>query len=168
MDATSPPARTGEQVSLKPLLDKLEPMAMMEDGGVQKALIAMRVLTHKAETDATTGLALASVAGGVKLIMQTALLHPEPALRTGAAGLLALCVGHNDTAFVEACLGQGGASLPAALVRLCHEEDRRAKPDDGGEEPVDVRALKLANATMPRSRAVGQRARPPLTRPATR
>lgn len=123
-------------MSLKPLLDKLEPFAMMEEGGTQKAFIAMRVLGTKAESDTATAAALAQQPGGIKLLMQTALLHPEPQMRVGATSILATCVGQGDKAFITQCLDQGGASLPAALVRLCHEEDRKVKSEER-EEAVD-------------------------------
>ena len=48
-------ARRGPSQNMLPsLLEKLEPMAMMADNGVQKARIAMRVLRQKAETESSS------------------------------------------------------------------------------------------------------------------
>ena len=120
----------------QPLLDKLEPMAMMEDGGVKKALISLNVLKEKA-ADAATAAGIAACKGGVKILMQTSLLHPEPAIRLGAIEVLAACVAHNDAAFLDEAINKGAASLPAALMRLCSEEDRKAKPAEQGGEAID-------------------------------
>ena len=74
------------------------------------------------------------------ILLQTALLHPVPELREGAIVTILGCVQRDagaDSAFVAEALEQ---QLPVALVRLCSEQDRRAKREenaapapDGGE-----------------------------------
>jgi hypothetical protein len=41
--------------SVAPLLQKLDPMTMMEDGGLQRASIAIKLLAQKAATDPSLG-----------------------------------------------------------------------------------------------------------------
>jgi hypothetical protein len=116
------------------LLGRLEPMAMMEENGLNKAQISLRVLADKAKADAGTPGAIAASPDGVKLLLQTALLHPEPTCRAGAVEVLTACVVSDDAAFLAAALDRGPASLPAALVRLCAEADRRCRPVAASEE----------------------------------
>ena len=47
-----------------PLLEKLEPMAMMEEGGLQRASIAIKLLAHKSATDPSVGGGILVVAPG--------------------------------------------------------------------------------------------------------
>lgn len=115
---------------VSPLLEKLDPRSMMEDDGLQKANIAIKLLAQKVTTDATTASAIAE-ANGVLILLQTALLHPVPELREGAITVIAGCVRCADNAsFMEMALEK---NLPAALVRLCSEQDRRAKKSHGDE-----------------------------------
>ena len=107
---------------LRGLLDKLEPMAMMEDGGMQKASIAIEVLVQKA-ADPPTASGIVD-AGGVKLLIQTMLLHPAPALRHGAARVLTTCIEGADSIFLQRACDD---NLPGALVRVLAENDRRVK-----------------------------------------
>ena len=110
--------------SLAPLLQKLDPERMMEDGGLARATIAIKILAQKATTEPSTGGAIVE-AGGMRIILQTALLHPVPALREGAIVAVLGCLQSADSAaFVADSLHQ---QLPVALVRLCSELDRRAK-----------------------------------------
>ena len=82
------------------------------------------------------------------ILLQTALLHPVPELREGAIVTILGCVQRADgadSAFVAEALDQ---HLPVALVRLCSEQDRRAKreekaapaPDGGEAAPADAAA----------------------------
>ena len=120
------------------LLAKLDPASMMEVGGLGKARIAINLLCKASESEpAAAAGGIAAVADGVKVLMQTALLHPEPSLREGAVSVLACCCACNDESFIASALGGGPASLPAALVRLCAEQDRKAKPETEGDEAID-------------------------------
>ena len=103
------------------LLQKLEPMAMIEEGGLQRASIAIKLLAHKSATDPSVGGGILE-ARGVRILLQTALLHPVPELREGAIVTILGCVQRAegaDSAFVAEALSQ---QLPAALVRLCSEQ----------------------------------------------
>ena len=92
--------------SLAPLLQKLDPMTMMEDGGLQRASIAIKILAQKAASDPNVGGAIVE-AGGMRILLQTALLHPVPELREGAAVTILGCVQSADsTAFVAEALDQ--------------------------------------------------------------
>ena len=120
---------------LQGLLDKLSPMSMMAEDGLQKATLAAKLLNDKAD-DPSTAAGIAE-ANGVLILLQTALLHPVPALREAATSVVTKCVKTNDAAFIEAALDK---NLPVALVRLCAEQDRRAKveePEEGGEKAHD-------------------------------
>lgn len=121
-----------------PLLQKLDPMSMMEDGGLQKATIAIKLLGEKVKTDASTTAGIVE-ADGVLILLQTALLHPVPELREGAIVVIAGCVRCADNGpFLDMALQK---NLPAALVRLCSEQDRRAKrPDSGEGDPGEEKA----------------------------
>ena len=55
-----------------PLLEKLEPMAMMEEGGLQRASIAIKLLAHKSATDPSVGGGILE-ARGVRILLQEAL-----------------------------------------------------------------------------------------------
>ena len=132
-----------EKDAYKSLLARLDPMSMMEENGLKRAHIAMGVLRQKASSEDTCAATIAAVGDGVKVLLQTALLHPEPALREGAAAVLAACVAQNNRTFLDASLDRGPASLPAALVRMCAEQDRAVKPadateDDDGDRPAAV------------------------------
>ena len=128
--------------AVQSLLEKLEPMAMMEEGGLKKAMLAASLLCEKARQDPETPSNIASV-NGVFILLQTALLHPEPKLRTDATTVLGLCVESKDKSFLESAMEK---NLVIALVRLCAEQDRRAKPGEadaantspGGEPPKAV------------------------------
>lgn len=123
--------------AVKALLEKLEPMALMEEDGLKKGMLALSILSEKVHNEANTPAAIAD-AEGVMILLQTALLHPEPALREGATAIVAACVTSNDTKFLEASLAK---SLPIALGRLCAEQDRKVKPTDAvksGEPPQAV------------------------------
>ena len=52
-----------------PLLEKLEPMAMMEEGGLQRASIAIKLLAHKSATDPSVGGGILE-ARGVRILLQ--------------------------------------------------------------------------------------------------
>ena len=124
----SPLARAAMQA----FLEKLEPEAMMEDGGLQKAVIALNILKERASEPSTPSEIAA--AGGVMILLQTALLHPEPALRESAATVVTRCILQGDAAFIKAAMAK---NLPIALVRMCSEQDRRAQPQDGEGPAVD-------------------------------
>jgi hypothetical protein len=103
-------------------------MAMMEDNGMEKARIAISVLEKKASQDPLAA-ALAEC-GGLRILVQTMVLHPEPALRQGACTVLSAALleqEHADDFFIAA----QAARLPQALQRVLHEEDRKAKPKEG-------------------------------------
>lgn len=120
---------------LQGLLDKLSPQSMMAEDGLQKATLAAKLLNDKAD-DPSTAAGIAE-ANGVLILLQTALLHPVPALREAATSVVTKCVNTNDAAFIDAALDK---NLPVALVRLCAEQDRRAKveePEEGGEKAHD-------------------------------
>ena len=113
-----------------PLLEKLEPMAMME-GAAAEGVHAIKLLAHKSATDPAWRRHFE--ARGVRILLQTALLHPVPELREGAIVTILGCVQRADgadSAFVTEALAQ---QLPVALVRLCAEQDRRAKREDKAE-----------------------------------
>ena len=114
---------------LKALLDCLDPMAMMEAGGDKKAAIAVGLLEKKCE-EAGAAAAIAGVRGSVRLLLQTALLHPEASLRTSATAVLRNLARQHEPAFVEAAFD---AMLPRALNRMLAESDRRVKPEQAGE-----------------------------------
>ena len=104
--------------SVAPLLQKLDPMTMMEDGGLQRASIAIKLLAQQSATDPSVGSGILE-AKGMRILLQTALLHPVPELREGAIVTILGCVQRDagaDSAFVAEALEQ---QLPVALVRLC-------------------------------------------------
>ena len=104
------------------LLAKLDPASMMEVGGLGKARIAINLLCKASESEpAAAAGGIAAVADGVKVLMQTALLHPEPSLREGAVSVLACCCACNDESFIAsrwrrpASLGGAGAAAPSRI-----------------------------------------------------
>ena len=106
------------------LLAKLDPASMMEVGGLGKARIAINLLCKASESEpAAAAGGIAAVADGVKVLMQTALLHPEPSLREGAVSVLACCCACNDESFIASALG-GGRSLSS----LGREQTPRSSP----------------------------------------
>ena len=131
---------------MKTLLSKLEPMAMMEEGGPQKAAIACNVLVSGSAAPGSAK-ALAE-ANGVRLMIQTMLLHPDPTLRQGAAVVLTRSAAQNDPDFLAVALRE---FLPAALVRVLAETDRRAKaaPSAEGGETDEAAAGKAVDPDLP-------------------
>ena len=122
-DATK--TTTDLAAELKPLLLALEPESMMKDGGLEKATAAI-VQLEKAANLMNTAAAIASVNGGVAILIQTCVLHPVPALRMHATATLAACTRANDENFAKAAIER---RLPEAMVRVLREEDRRIKKD---------------------------------------
>ena len=112
------------QNACEALLDKLDVHSLMQPGGMEKATMAARMLADGVRTPGTVA-AVASTSGGVKILIQTSLLHPDPLLRLDAISVISRCCASlSSEKFVEEALK---ANLPLALVRLCAEQDRRAK-----------------------------------------
>lgn len=120
---------------VKSLIAKLDPMAMMEDGGLQRATIAIGLLEQQAMEAGTAG-AVAQVSGAVRSLLQTALLHPEAKLRYGAVSTLLSLVKQGDARFFEVAFD---SMLTRALHRMLAEADRRVKAEGEAaeEEAVD-------------------------------
>ena len=115
--------------ALKAMFEKLSPMSMMEDNGLHKAVLALRLLETEA---AKPGSASEFVeAAGVKALVQTMVLHPVPDLRQLAVSALSACIRQDDATFLKHAVGCG---LPEALLRLLHESDRRVKAPDAVED----------------------------------
>ena len=114
---------------LKAMLEKLGPMAMMEENGERAACIAMALLEKRA-TEGPLAVELVE-AEGVKIIVQTSVLHPVPELRRQATAVIGACLAEQQPTFLEAALQ---CRVPMALLRLLNEEDRRAKPKEEPEE----------------------------------
>eukprot|EP00966_Prymnesium_polylepis_P252282 5832572-Prymnesium_polylepis.1 len=113
------------------LLQKLEPESMMQEDGLKKAHLSLTLLQKKA---AEPGLAAAiAEAAGVRILVQTCVLHPVPELRVQATSVLGACIKEADAAFLASALE---SRVPAGLLRLLREEDRRAK-QEGFDEAVD-------------------------------
>ena len=86
--------------------------------------MAAIVQLEKAANLMNTAAAIASVNGGVAILIQTCGLHPVPALRMHATATLAACTRANDENFAKAAIER---RLPEAMVRVLREEDRRIK-----------------------------------------
>lgn len=107
-------------------------MAMMQEGGEKKAAMAIGLLHQKASE---AGAAAAVVeCGGVRTLVQTAVLHPISEMRLGAAAVLTACAQQDDANFMRAGLEQ---RLPEAFLRCLHEGDRRAKPEGEESKPEE-------------------------------
>ena len=85
---------------VKSCLDKLQVQSMMAEGGLQKATIAIKLLATKA-AEGGVGEEVANSSGGVAILIQTALLHPEIALRLGAMNVLTECVKEANSSFLS-------------------------------------------------------------------
>lgn len=121
---------------LKAMLEKLEPMAMMEENGERAASIAMTLLEKRA-SEGPLAVELVE-AEGVKIIVQTSVLHPLPALRKQATAVIGACLAEQQPSFVEAALQ---CRVPMALLRLLNEEDRRVKPKEEKESEAKPEAV---------------------------
>jgi hypothetical protein len=130
--------------ALSSLLERLSPMAMMEDNGTEKARIAISVLEKKASQEPLAA-ALAEC-GGLRILVQTMVLHPEPPLRHGACTVLSAAL-HEKEHLADFLLAAQAARLPQGLQRVLNEEDRKAKPKDG-EQATDPDLL-LRRAALP-------------------
>jgi len=118
--------------ALRSLLEKLDPESMMKDGGLQKATLAIGLLEKKS---ADAGFAEeVAAAGGVQILVQTAVLHPAPTLRQSATSVLVACVKQRDPAFLKSALER---RLPEALLRLMREDARRVKAAQGIDQVAD-------------------------------
>ena len=119
------------------LLAKLDPASMMEVGGLGKARIAINLLCKASESEpAAAAGGIAAVADGVKVLMQTALLHPEPSLREGAVSVLACCCACNDESFIASALG-GGRRASRRRWCGCRRAGSQGKPETEGDEAID-------------------------------
>lgn len=130
--------------ALSSLLERLSPMAMMEDNGTEKARIAISVLEKKALQEPLAA-ALAEC-GGLRILVQTMVLHPEPPVRQGACTVLSSAL-HEKEHAADFFIAAQAARLPQALQRVLHEEDRKAKPEKG-EHATDP-DLPLRRAALP-------------------
>lgn len=119
---------------LKLLLENLDPMSMMNEGGPKKATIAIGLLESKA-AEMGTALAFTHVPGSVRLLLQTALLHPEARMRLGATTVVLRLVRQNEPAFLAAA---HESMLSKALSRMLAESDRRVKAEGEGEEEPEL------------------------------
>jgi len=126
------------------LLAKLAPMAMMEDNGTERARVAIGLLEKQA-AEGPLAQELAEC-GGLRILVQTMVLHPEATLRQGACSVLsaALHEGEHGGAFMIAAQT---AKLPQGLMRVLAEEDRKARPK-AGEKAVDP-DLPLRRVALP-------------------
>jgi hypothetical protein len=129
------------------LLEKLEPMSMMQEDGLKKATLAISLLQRKADSEPGLASEILEAKGGVMILLQTALLHPEPLLRTGATAVITACV--RNESFLEAALDK---NLPSALVRLCAEQDRRVKPQGADHQATDGETPKAIDPDLPSRR----------------
>ncbi|KAL3902929.1 MAG: hypothetical protein SGPRY_011870 [Prymnesium sp.] len=112
------------------LVAKLDPEAMVGEGGLRKAELALRLLLSKASSHPLSPELSSS---STRLLIQTAVLHPMPSLRTAATEVLGACVSEGEPSFLSCALTH---RLPAALFRLLREEDRSA-PSKGFDAPSD-------------------------------
>lgn len=129
--------------ALRAMLEKLGPMAMMEENGERAAAIAMALLEKRA-TEGPLALELIE-ADGVKIIVQTSVLHPVPDLRRQATVVLGACLAEQQPSFVEAALQN---RVPMALLRLLNEEDRRVKPKEE-QEAADAKPAAAIDPDLP-------------------
>lgn len=109
-------------------------MAMMEDMGTDRARVAISLL-EKIAAEGPVSAELVST-GGLRVLVQMMVLHPEPPLRIGACAVLSAAIlqaGDNE----EFRLAVKSARLAHGLQRVLHEDDRKAKPPEGEEQPVD-------------------------------
>ena len=114
------------------LLEKLDPESMMQEDGLKKAHLSL-VLLLKQANEGPLAAEVAAVAGGTRILVQTCVLHPVPELRQQATAVLGACIKEAVPAFLASALEN---RIPAALLRLLREEDRRAK-QEGFDKAVD-------------------------------
>ena len=124
---------------LQALLEKLEPENMMQPNGTRAAEIALGLLEKQASEQ---GIAKQLEAPGVKILIQTSVLHPIPALRRAACATLAACTAEGHAEFLSIALAQ---QLPVAFLRLLHEEDQRAAK--AGRPDVPARRAAVVGLT---------------------
>jgi hypothetical protein len=124
-------------MSTASLLEKLDPGSMMEEDGLRKATISLQLLQRKADSGPLA--TEVAAAGGVRILVQTMVLHPVPELRQMACAVVSLCIGQSDAAFNAMALEDRdkSRSVPDALLRILREEDRRAKPQGFETATVD-------------------------------
>ena len=131
------------RTKLVALLNKLQPMNMLAEDGLKKASIALAVL-ERSTAEPGSALDLGDAPGGVRLLLQTALLHPEPSFRLGATMCVHNLVSQNEPRFLQVALDEP-CMLPKALARMLAEADRSVQEaaereiygDAGGKKAVD-------------------------------
>uniref|UniRef100_A0A6U9CKV5 Uncharacterized protein n=1 Tax=Emiliania huxleyi TaxID=2903 RepID=A0A6U9CKV5_EMIHU len=117
------------------LLSKLEPMAMMEDKGTEKARLALDLLEQRA-ADGGSAFATEVMSAGMRILVMTMVLHPEPPMRQkSGAVLLAVVSRAPDTE--QLAIAAASSSLCAGLLRALAEDARQAKPESGEGAAVD-------------------------------
>ena len=96
------------------LLSKLEPMAMMEDKGTEKARLALDLLEQRA-ADGGSAFATEVMSAGMRILVMTMVLHPEPPMRQkSGAVLLAVVSRAPDTE--QLAIAAASSSLCAGLL----------------------------------------------------
>jgi len=126
----APTAPTNTSIRLKGLIDSLDPGSMMSRDGQKRALVALDVLKTQA-TEAGTALAMTQVPGSIRILLQTALLHPEASMRLNAMAVIMAFLRQNEPRFLEMA---HHSMLSKALARMLAEEDRRVKEDEEAED----------------------------------
>lgn len=92
--------------SVAPLLQKLDPMTMMEDGGLQRASIAIKLLAQQSATDPSVGSGILKAKG-----MRYATQGSNAQTSRPQAGRLHA---HESCTHTSPCLGQHPAADSAA------------------------------------------------------
>lgn len=127
---------------LKQYLDKLEPEAMMQPNGTRAAMVALGLLETMASDG---GMAKELDAPGVKILIQTCVLHPVPDCRRAACAVLTAFTVEGDATFLSLALP---LRLPTAFLRLLGEEDKRAKQADSPDLPARRQAIAGLSALL--------------------
>jgi hypothetical protein len=135
------------RTKLVALLDRLQPMNMLAEDGLKKASIALAVL-ERSTAEPGSALDLVDTPGGVRLLLQTALLHPEPSFRLGATMCVHNLVSQNEPHFLQVALDEP-CMLPKALARMLAEADRSVQEAAEREEDGDAGGKKAVDPDLP-------------------
>ena len=86
---------------LSSLLDKLKPDSMLQEDGLKKATMALSLLADQASDLVDE---LVTTDGGLRILVQTCVLHPVPQVRQAAAATLVAFIETGHGAFLQAAL----------------------------------------------------------------
>lgn len=122
-------------------------MNMLAEDGLKKASIALAVL-ERSTAEPGSALDLVDTPGGVRLLLQTALLHPEPSFRLGATMCVHNLVSQNEPHFLQVALDEP-CMLPKALARMLAEADRSVQEAAEHEKDGDAGGKKAVDPDLP-------------------